>query len=441
MANKTISLEPKGFFEERQAKKSYPQRLRKVAEKYQNCFEVQDTLFGDNDAVQYLTSLAEDTLERRHHSSKEAEIFDNLEERFSNLADKVLVGNPHYQQPVFNLAEALQHNGFNSFASITYHALSETELEPHLRQQVRLGLIGTGGENLGMKKNEKITSRGFVEKQLADFINEDPAISENYDEIILEKAITNYGIDYGRNPSSEASLLFGSKDLWMESNKEKLNVERLSYAKRDLELALEKNPDLLLPIYLIETHYMVAGKSEIANVVSDVLAPHDVKTIGLEFTDKLIAKAREFRDLGMYNECVGVCDRVIINNPGNFHANYYKGTANMMAGNLEEAGISLSEAENNLILLAGEVNVAEKENLAQSLITLGTLSGLVDDKINFYQMSIAVHPTTTAKHNLGYNLAKNGQLDEAKGILGGLLEEKPNLVGTRKVYEHFFAQK
>ena len=36
MAEDKIGLEPKGFWEERQATKSYPQRLRKIAEKYQN---------------------------------------------------------------------------------------------------------------------------------------------------------------------------------------------------------------------------------------------------------------------------------------------------------------------------------------------------------------------------------------------------------------------
>ncbi|MBT4804590.1 tetratricopeptide repeat protein [Candidatus Woesearchaeota archaeon] len=344
MADKTISLEPKGFWERKQANKSYPKRLRKIAEKYQNCFEVQDTLFGDNAAVQYLTSLAEDTLNRNHHASKEDKIFDNLEEKFSNLADQVLVGNPHYQQPVFNLAKTLHHKGFNNFASITYHALSETELEPHLCQQVRLGLIGTRGENLGLKKDEKIPNRKFVEEKIAEFINEDPAISGDYDPELLDKAMTNYGIDYGRTPSPEGSLFSGSHFLWMEQNKEEPNEENLKLAKEDLELALKGNPELFVPIYLIETHYSINGKNKIADVATEVLAPHNIKTLRLDFTDKLIAKAREYRDLGRYDDCIDVCNRVIINNPDNYHASYYKGTANMMARNLDEAEINLSEA-------------------------------------------------------------------------------------------------
>ena len=345
MAEDKIGLEPKGFWEERQATKSYPQRLRKIAEKYQNCFEVQDTLFGDNAAIQYLTSLAEDTLDRDHHASKEDKIFDNLEERFSNLADQVLVGNPHYQQPVFNLAKTLQHKGLNSFSSIIYQTLSEVDgLTPSLQQQVRLGLIGTRGENLRLKKDGKISNRKFVEDKVAEFINDDPAISGNYDSKLLDKAVNNYNIDYGRTPSPEGSLFSGSHFLWMERDREEPDQKRLELAKEDLELALKDNPDLFVPIYLIETHYSAAGKKKIADVATEVLAPHDIKTMRLDFTDKLIAKAREFRDLGRYDDCIDVCNRVRINNPDNYHASYYKGTANMMAGNLGEAEINFSEA-------------------------------------------------------------------------------------------------
>ena len=343
MADKTISWEPKGFWEKRQATKSYPQRLRKVAEMYKKCFEVQDTLFKDDSAAQYLISLAEDSLNREHHR-KEDDVFDNLEERFSKLANEVLDQNPHYQKHVFNLANALQHKGLNRFSSIAYQTLSDFELEPNLRQQVRLGLIGTSGKNLGMKKDDKTANREFVEKQLADFINEDPAISGNYDRIILEKAATNYHIDYGRESSSAGLLFSGSHYLWMERDNEKPDEKILELAKDDLEAALKRDSELHLPVYVMGTHYSVAGKSEIANVVSEVLAPYEVKTMRLDFTDKLIAKAREFRDLEKYDECIGVCDRIIINNPGNFQANYYKGTANYMAGDLNEAEINLTEA-------------------------------------------------------------------------------------------------
>ena len=337
MADKnTISLEPKGFFEERQAKKSYPQRLRRVAEMYKNCLEVQGTLFKEDSAMQYLISLAEDSLSKEHHAKKE-DIFDNLESRFSNLGENVLNNNQHYQQPVFNLANALQHKGLNRFAAVAYHALSEVaELTPSLRQQVRLGLIGTSGENLGLKKDEKTTGKEFVEKQLADFINEDPALTGDYDKELLNLAIDNYKTDYGRKPSSEASLFDGSYILHKISDEENPSEARIKLAKEDLGLALEGNQDLLLPIYLIETHYAVAGKSEIANVVSDVLAFHDEKTKELDFTDKLITKAREFRDLGMYDECINVCNRINVTKP-NKDATYFAGTAYMHQGKTEEA--------------------------------------------------------------------------------------------------------
>ena len=85
-------------------------------------------------------------------------------------------------------------------------------------------------------------------------------------------------------------------------------------------------------------------------------------------------------------------------------------------------------------------NIDMEDSVAKYFLEQGASAVDLTQKIIAYKTSLAFEPTTTAKHNLGYALAKNGQLDEAKEVLGSLLEEKPGLKGTRKVYDNFFAQ-
>ncbi len=392
--------EPKGTLQEVAARSKYGQELTKTARSLDYRLYVLETLLGRNKDFLKLRTLAYGAL---HPLPKEGNK-ERVEAGEIELLVHSLKPEPIYQKAVLNLANELLKIGKLELADIVYNTLlsPETELRSEITIQANLGKATCMLTQSNFSVDNEVSRH--AEELVLGVISDDPTLAVSYDKEIFDTLLREYTFKVEGEQHSGGMLFLQGSYLLLQATKTAQGKRNFEEIKTKFAQAIEKSNCILDPALRLSGHYSIVRKKEnlaevvLSAIISYKKSENESETQVLEEVIPIVGK---FEDNEIKKHLYGII-------------------------------------ENNLTALAAKVDPTEKENVARCFTKLGTYATELNEKIHFYQLSIAISPTVTARHNLGYTLAKSGQLEGAEVVLGSLLEEKPSLKGTRKVYNHFF---